>query len=129
MTFVKEKSKAFQCFKTFKNLAELESSEKITCFRTDRGGEFNSEDFMIYCEENGIERQLNAPYSPQQNGVMERKNKIIMSCVRRMLKEKKLPLELWAEVVNTRVYVLNRSITKSLKDATPYENGVGENLV
>ena len=48
-----------------------------------------------------------------------------MSCVRSMLKEKNLPLELWAEAVNTCVYVLNRSYTKSLKGETPYEKWSG----
>ena len=48
-----------------------------------------------------------------------------MSCVRSMLKEKSLPLELWAEAVNTYEYVLNRSFTKILKDSTPYEKWSG----
>ena len=74
---------------------------------------------------NGIKRHLTAPYSPQQNRVVEKKNRTIMSYVRSMLKEKRLPLELWAEAVNTYVYVLNRSFTKSLKDATPYEKWSG----
>ena len=74
---------------------------------------------------NGIKRHLTAPYSPQQNGVVERKNRMIMSCVRSMLKDKSLPLELWAEAVNTCVYVLNRSFTKSLKDSIPYEKWSG----
>ena len=56
---------------------------------------------------------------------MERKNRTIMSCVRSMLKEKKLPLELWAQAVNTCVYVLNRSYTKSLENVTPYERWSG----
>ena len=49
----------------------------------------------------------------------------IMSCVRSMLKEKKLPLELWAGAVNTCVYVLNCSYTKSLENITPYEKWSG----
>ena len=94
VAFLKEKSEAFQQFKRFKNLAESESEEKVKCLRTDRGGEFNSKEFKLYCEENGIKRHLTAPYSPQQNGVVEGKNRTIMSYVRSMLKEKKLPLEL-----------------------------------
>ena len=57
--------------------------------------------------------------------MVERKNMTIMSCVRSMLKEKKLPLELWAEAVNTCVYVLNRSYTKSMENSTPYEKWSG----
>ena len=123
--FLKEKSEAFQHFKVVKTQAESESEEKLKCFRTDMGGEFNSEEFGFYCDKNDIKRHLTAPYSPQQNGVVERKNRTIMSCVRSMLKEKKLPLELWAEVVNTCVYVLNRSYTKSLENVTPYERWSG----
>ena len=107
MFFLREKSEAFQHFKIVKNLAESESGERLKCFRTDRGGEFNSGEFNNFCDLNGIKRQLTAPYSPQQNGVVERKNRTIMSCFRSMLKEKNLPLELWAEAVNTCVYVLN----------------------
>ena len=104
----------------------MENGEKIKCFRSDRGGEFNSDEFRSFCEENGIKRELTAPYSPQQNGVVEKKNKTIMSCVRSMLKEKKLALELWAEAVNSCVYVLHQSITKSLEEVTPYEKWSGE---
>ena len=74
---------------------------------------------------NGIKRHFTAIYSPQQNGVVERKNRTIMSCVRSMLKEKRLPLELWAEAVNKCVYVLNRSFTKSLLDSTSHQKWSG----
>ena len=121
--FLKEKSEAFQHIKIIKNLAESESGEKLKCFRMDRGGEFNSEEFGYYCDMNGIKRQLTAPYSPQQNGVAERKNRTIISCVRSMLKEKKLPIELWAEAVNTCSY------TKSLENVTPYEKWSGRKPV
>lgn len=72
-----------------------------------------------------IKRQLPTPYSPQQNRVVERKNRTIMSLVRSMLNEKKLPLELWAEAVNICVYVLNQSATKSLERKTLYEKWSG----
>ena len=71
--FLKEKSEAFHHFKVFKNLAKSECGDKLKCFRMDRGGEFNSEEFGNFCDMNGIKRHLTAPYSPQQNGVVERK--------------------------------------------------------
>ena len=73
------------------------------------------------CDKSGIKKQLTAPYTPQQNGVVERKNKTIMGLVRSMLKDKELPLELWGEAVSTFVYVLKRSSTKGVKGKTPYE--------
>ena len=67
--------------------------------RTDRGGELTSKEFQEFCEENGIRRPLTVPRSPQQNGVVERKNQTILDMARSMLKSKKLPKEFWAEVV------------------------------
>jgi transposase InsO family protein len=49
--------------------------------RTDRGGEFTSQEFNNFCNESGIRRQLTASFTPQQNGVAERKNRTIMNMV------------------------------------------------
>nr|GEX00098.1 ribonuclease H-like domain, reverse transcriptase, RNA-dependent DNA polymerase [Tanacetum cinerariifolium] len=89
--------------------------------RTDRGGEFTSNKFTQYCKENGIARQLTAPYSPQQNGVVERKNRTIMSTTRCMMKATNMPQIFWAEAVRHAIYILNSVPTKALKDITPYE--------
>ena len=78
-------------FKYFKNLVEKETYHKIKCLRTDRGREFTSQEFNQFCKENGIKRQLTAAYTPQRNGVVERKNRTIMNMVRCMLSEKKIP--------------------------------------
>lgn len=69
-----EKSEAFRSSKLFKSRVEKETGLAIKCLRTDRGGEFTSTDFNDFCKENGIRRQLTASYTPQQNGVAERKN-------------------------------------------------------
>ncbi|GJY95415.1 retrovirus-related pol polyprotein from transposon TNT 1-94 [Tanacetum coccineum] len=92
----------------------------------DRGGEFLSNEFNKFCEDNGIRRFLTTPYSPQQNGVVERKNKTILNMVRSMLKSKKMPKEFWAEAVDCAVYLLNRCPSKSLVNKTPQEawNGI-----
>ena len=113
------KSDAFEAFKRFKNLEE--KGVKIKTLRSDKGGEFTSDEFSKYCVEHGIKRQVTAPYSPQKNGVVERKNRTIVSMVRAMLKAKDLPRELWGEVVSICVYILNRSSTKALQGQTPHE--------
>ncbi|CAL9004444.1 unnamed protein product, partial [Prunus brigantina] len=64
---------------------------------------------------------LTVSYSPQQNGVAERKNRTIMEMAKCMMIEKKMPLEFWAEAVNTAVYVQNRCPTKALDKKTPFE--------
>lgn len=119
--FLKSKSEVFSVFKSFKKLVETQSGETIKMLRTDNGGEYTSKDFKAFCEEFGIVHQLTVPYSPQQNGVSERKNRTVMEMARCMLFEKKLPKVLWAEAVNTSVYLLNRLPTKSVEGKTPIE--------
>ena len=71
-------------FKIFKNRVENESRFKIRNLRSERG-EFTSREFNIYCEENGIKRQLSSPYTPKQNGIVERRNRWIVEVTRAML--------------------------------------------
>nr|KYP50278.1 Retrovirus-related Pol polyprotein from transposon TNT 1-94 [Cajanus cajan] len=93
----------------------------IKCLRTDRGGEFTSSEFNEFCQKTGIKRQLTTAYTPQQNGVAERKNRTIMNLVRTLLSEKKLPKSFWPEAVNWVAYVLNRSPTLAVKNQMPEE--------
>lgn len=119
--FLTEKSETFGAFKKFKATVEKESGVSICCLRTDRGGEFTSKEFNQFCSENGIARQLTAAYTPQQNGVAERKNRTVMNMVRCMLSEKKVPKIFWPEAVNWAIHVLNRSPTLAVKGVTPEE--------
>jgi len=69
--FLKFKSETLENFKKFKAFVENQSGNKIKSLRTNRGGEFLSNDFNLFCEKNGIRRELTAPYTPEQNGVAE----------------------------------------------------------
>ncbi|CAL9001991.1 unnamed protein product, partial [Prunus brigantina] len=123
--FLRNKSEALHVFKRFKVMVELQNGYHIKRLRTDRGGEFNSHEFVWFCEELGIERQLTIAYSPQQNGVAERKNITVMEMAKCMVHEKELPYNLWCEAVNTVMYLLNRSPTKTLENSTPFERFSG----
>ena len=70
---LKSKDEAHTCFKRIQTMAEAEGNCKLRAFRSDRGGEFNSTDFQAYCSERGMKHYTTAPYSPQQNGVVERR--------------------------------------------------------
>nr|GEZ61244.1 zinc finger, CCHC-type [Tanacetum cinerariifolium] len=83
--------------------------------------ECDDEKQRIVSHENGIARQLTAPYSPQQNGVVERRNMTIMSTTRCMMKVTNMPQNFWAEAVRHAIYILNSVPTKALEDITPYE--------
>jgi len=115
------KDEAFRCFKRVKALAETERGGKLRAFRSDRGGEFNSLEFREYCDEHGIKHFTTTPYTPQQNGVVERRNRTVVEMARCLLKSKGVPGEFWGEAVTTAVYLLNRAQTKSLQGRTPYE--------
>ena len=68
VAILKNKSEAFGAFKKFKTLVESDSNRALTkCLRSDRGGEFISEEFSKWCEEKGIRRQLTTPHTPQKN--------------------------------------------------------------
>ena len=118
---LKEKSEAFMRFKGFKRSIEQETCTTIKTFRTDRGGEFTSLEFNSFCEENGIQRHLTAPYSPQQNGVVERRNRTILEMTRSILKHMSVPNYMWGEAVRHVTYLVNRSATRTLASKTPYE--------
>ncbi|KAH9735190.1 hypothetical protein KPL71_017659 [Citrus sinensis] len=105
----------------FKALVEREADSQIKILRTDRGGEFNSQEFGSFCENHGIRRQLTAAYTPQQNGVCERKNRTILNMVRSLLQMSGLSKSFWPEAVVWSVYILNRSPTIAVQNITPEE--------
>ncbi|CAL2265939.1 unnamed protein product [Prunus armeniaca] len=119
--FLRHKSEALTVFKKFKATVELQSGYKLKKLRSDRGGEYTSVEFDSFCEDVGIERQLTTPYTPQQNGVAERKNRTIVEMAKCLMLEKKIPFDFWAEAVNISVYILNRCPTKALSKKTPFE--------
>ena len=118
---IKSKDEAFSCFKKFRVLVEKESKQEIKVLRTDRGGEFCSNEFVKYCEDVGIVRHYTAPYSPQQNGVVERRNRTVVAMGRSLLKERDMPSYMWAEAIRHAVYLLNRLPTRAVSGETPYE--------
>jgi len=123
--FLAEKGETFEIFKQFKNLVKKEAHKAICTLRTDRGGEFTSQQFNQFCKEHGIKRQLTTTFSPFQNGVAERRNKTIMNMVRCLLTEKEMPKTLWAEAAKWTNHVINRSFTKALKEMVLKERWSG----
>lgn len=88
---------------------------------SDNGKEYTLGEVNQFCKEAGIEHQLTAPYTPQQNGVVQRRNRFIIEMTRCMLYEKNLPKKFWAEAANTVVFLQNRLPTRAVKDQTPFE--------
>ncbi|XP_022853192.1 uncharacterized protein LOC111374707 [Olea europaea var. sylvestris] len=119
------KSEVVGVFWKFEKMVENQSGCKIQVLRSNNGKEYTSAEFNLFCDEAGIEHQLIAPYTPEQNGVNERRNRYVMEMARCMLHEKELPKRFWAEVANTAVFLQNRLPSKAIKDKTPFEAWFG----
>jgi len=111
----------FLCLKKFCARVKRQAEKSLKILRTDGGGEYKSKDFNKFCEGKGIMHEVTAPYTPQHNGLAERRNRILVDMTRCMLKGKNLPHSYWGEVVTTIAYILNRCLTKRLKIVTPEE--------
>ena len=77
--------------------------------RLDNRGEYTSKEFDGFCRQEGLKRQLTVSYTPEKNGVVERKNRSIVGASRAMLHDQSLPFFLWDEACSTAIYLLNRS--------------------
>jgi hypothetical protein len=93
---IKSKADAFQRFKKIKALAEAQSGRRLLAFRSDRGGEFNSTVFRQFCDNGGITHYTTAPYTPQQNRVVERRNQTTVEMAHCLLKSMAVPTTFWS---------------------------------
>nr|CAH65753.1 OSIGBa0123D13.2 [Oryza sativa] len=106
---VEKKDEALNYFKIYKAKIENQLDRKIKRLRSDRGGEFFSNEFDLFYEEHGIIHERTPPYSPESNGIAERKNRTLTDLVNAML--------------DTRDYL--RHVPNKNKDKTPYEIWIG----
>lgn len=96
---LRTKDEALAHFKTFKAQVEKESNQVIKVLHTDREGKFCSNNFKTFYEEMGIVRHFTAPYTPQHNGVVERRNRTVLAMGRSLLKERNMPSYMWGEAI------------------------------
>ena len=121
MYFLKSKDKTLKTFKAFVNMIETLTGLRIRFFRSDRGGEFMSEEFTQFLEERGITRENSAPRTPQQNGVAKRMNQTLLGGARAMVQHAGMTKGFWAEAIAMAAHIINRAPHKSLAWRTPYE--------
>ncbi|KAJ9547978.1 hypothetical protein OSB04_020521 [Centaurea solstitialis] len=117
---MRHKSESFQRFREFQNEVQNQLGRKIKFLRSDRGGEYLSDEFDNHLMECGIVSQLTPPYTPQMNGVSERRNRTLLDMVRTMMCHSTLPMSFWGHALETTAHILNRAPTKSV-EKTPYE--------
>nr|GEX64288.1 retrotransposon protein, putative, Ty1-copia subclass [Tanacetum cinerariifolium]GEX64302.1 retrotransposon protein, putative, Ty1-copia subclass [Tanacetum cinerariifolium] len=122
---LKHKHEVFEMFKVFKNEVENQLGKTIKALRSDRRGEYISQEFKDYLKACGTVQQLTPPYTSQHNGVFERKNRTLLDMVRSMMNLTTLPLSFWDYALDAVPYILNMVQTKKV-DKTPYELWFGK---
>ncbi|KAD4178897.1 hypothetical protein E3N88_27488 [Mikania micrantha] len=120
---LKSKDEAIDKFVLYKTEDENQLNKKIKVLRSDRGGEYVSP-FADICAQSGIIHECIAPYSPQQNGIAERKNRTLKEMMNAMLLSSGLSQDMWGEAILSATYLLNKIPFKK-KDVTPYELWMG----
>ncbi|GJS59371.1 retrovirus-related pol polyprotein from transposon TNT 1-94 [Tanacetum coccineum] len=105
---------------SFKSKAVPSSKGRLNLLHMDLGTEFLNKTLHAYSKEEGIEHQTSTPRTPEQNGVVERRNRTLVEAVRTMLSASKFPLSFWTESVATACYSQNRSIIISTHGKTAY---------
>ncbi|KAK2359506.1 putative mitochondrial protein [Trifolium repens] len=119
--FLRNKDDTYEVFSIFCTQIQNEKDSKILKVRSDHGGEFENEPFENFCEEHGILHEFSSPRTPQQNGVVERKNRSLQEMARTMMHENNLAKFFWAEAVNTACYIQNRIYIRPILNKTTYE--------
>ncbi|KAL7278680.1 hypothetical protein ACG7TL_007682 [Trametes sanguinea] len=117
--YLKRKSDAMKAFDSFKAWAETQTGKKIKRVRSDRGGEYLSNEFTQHLLDLGIEHQKSTPDSPQQNGRAERWNRTIVEKAMSMLHHAGLSHGFWQLAVEAAVHIYNRQPMRRLKWRCP----------
>ena len=104
-----EKSQCFDIFKVFKKGVENELNQKIAFLHCDNGGEYTSNEWKRFVQDEGIQMIYTVPHTPEQNGVAERLNRTLFNMTRCFLHDSpNLVKSLWAELIRTACYIKNR---------------------
>jgi len=118
--FLRAKFEVQFVFQNFVACIENHFSTCIKMLRSDSGGEYMSHEFHDFLHYKGIVSQRSCPYTPQQNGVVERKNQHLLDVVRTLLLESSVPSKFWVEALSTAVYLINRLHSQVLNFDSPY---------
>ncbi|KAI0528816.1 hypothetical protein KFK09_001359 [Dendrobium nobile] len=118
---MKHKYEVTCIFSSFKLYIEKYTSHKIKCIRTDGGGEYLSHNFKQLLRNNGISHQISCPYTPEQNGVAERKHRHLIETTRTLLDTASAPMSYWPDAVLTATYLVNRMPSPNTHNVSPYE--------
>lgn len=123
---MKDKSEVGKYLTTFCNMVKTQFDKQVKRVRTDNGAEFQSHYMLNFYKDSGIMLETSCPYTPQQNGVVERKHRHILEIARALRFEANLPLDFWGECVLTATYIINKLPSKVINFKTPHEILLGK---
>jgi len=118
--FLQSKAEVFSVFQRFVYFLKTHFSAHTKILRSDSGGEYMSNAFQSFLQNEGILSQRSCPSTPQQNGVAERKNRHLLDVVRTLLLESFVPLRFWCEALSTAVHLINQSPSPTLYNVSPF---------
>ena len=120
--FLASKNESFDEFVAFVTKIQKTSGFQVIHIRSDHGTEFENNKFDEFCSIHGMDHNFSAPRTPQQNGVVERKNRTLEDMARTMLISSGLARNFWAEAVNTACYIINRVMMRPMLNRTSYQD-------
>jgi Integrase core domain/GAG-pre-integrase domain len=123
---IKSKDEVYNCFLEYLALEERESRELLKRLHSDNGLEYKNKEFQALFAKKGIKATFSAPYAHEQNGAAEILNRTLITKVRSLLINAKLPKYLWGEALNAAVYLYNRTPHTAIDYKTPYEAKYGK---
>lgn len=118
---LKGKHEVLDHVEMFYKLLKTQFDKSVKVFRSDNGTEFINKSFESFTVSNGIIHQTSCVYTPQQNGIVERKHRHLLNVARSLMFQGGLPLNMWSECVLTSTYLINRLPTAVLNGKSPYE--------
>ncbi|KAJ0518828.1 putative RNA-directed DNA polymerase [Helianthus annuus] len=118
---MRHKDEVLENIKHFVSLIKTQFEKSVKIFRSDNGTEFVNIAFKDFTNKNGILHQTTCVYTPQQNGIVERKHRHLLNVAKALLFQSNLPLRFWSECVLTAVYLINRTPSSVLGGRSPYE--------
>ena len=123
---MKHNDEVLDIFLQWKKMIETQTGKKIKRFKSENAGEYKSDPFMKYCQNEGIIRHFTVPSTPQQNGVAERMNRTLVEKVRCMLSQSGLSKAFWAEALMYASHIVNRLPASAFDGKTPKEVWSGQ---
>ena len=118
--FLQSKFEVCAAFQVFLAYAENQFSTSVKTLHTNCGEEYISKEFQQFLQQKRIISQRTCPYTPQQNGVSERKGRHLLDRVRSLLLESSVPTRFWPKALPIAVHLINRLPSPRTEYQTPY---------